>query len=122
MEEIREQELEGIQSIKNAANVAAMGPMTLGVIKVNFHRVLLAGIDVEASKILKPWWKVNGALPAENEVLLGSESARIMQLETENHININGQTLKVSGVLHPTGSQDDQLIFSRLATAQSLLV
>jgi putative ABC transport system permease protein len=44
-----------------------------------------------------------------------------MQLETNNHIHIKGQSLKVSGVLHPTGSQDDQLMFSRLATAQSLL-
>jgi len=121
MEEIREKELERIQSIKNAANVAAMGPMTLGVIKVDSRKVLLAGVDVKASKILKPWWKVNGSLPAENELLLGAESARIMQLETGNHIEINGQTLVVSGVLYPTGSQDDQLVFSRLATAQSLL-
>ena len=121
MEEIREQELDRIQSIKNAANVAAMGPMMLGVISVNSHKVLLAGVDVEASKILKPWWKIDGSLPAEAEVLLGAESARIMQLETGNYMDINGQTFRVSGLLHPTGSQDDQLIFSRLATAQSLL-
>ena len=57
----------------------------------------------------------------ENEVVVGNETARILNLNTGSLIKINGQKLRVSGVLQPTGSQDDQLIFSRLETAQSLL-
>jgi putative ABC transport system permease protein len=121
MQEIRETELAQVRSIKNAANIATLGPMVLGVITINTHNVLLAGVDFEAARILKPWWKVEGALPQANGVLLGSESARIMQLQTNGQIEVNGQTLVVSGVLQPTGSQDDQLVFTRLATAQTLL-
>ncbi len=121
MEEIQEHELKQISTIKNAENVAATGPMTLGVISVKAHKVLLAGVDVQASRILKPWWKVNGAFPARQEVLLGAESARVMKLDAGNSLEINGQQLVVSGVLHPTGSQDDQLVFAPLATAQTLL-
>lgn len=121
MEEIKEKELEQIGSIKYARNVAAVGPLVLGVINVNARRVLLAGVDFEAARILKPWWRINGAQPDENSVLLGAETARVMELDIGGTINIKGRRLQVSGVLEPTGSQDDQLIFVRLATAQSLL-
>ena len=121
MEEIREKELEQISSIKYARNVAAVCPLVLGVIDVNAHRVLLAGVDFEAAKILKPWWRIKGTQPAENGVLLGAETARVMELDIGGAIKINGRQLEVSGVLEPTGSQDDQLVFVRLATAQSLL-
>ena len=121
MEEIKEKELEQISSIKYARNVAAVGPLVLGVINVNAHRVLLAGVDFEAARILKPWWRINGTRPAENSVLLGAETARVMELDIGGTIKIKGHRLQVSGVLEPTGSQDDQLVFVRLATAQSLL-
>jgi putative ABC transport system permease protein len=121
MEEIRESDLAQVRSIKNAANIAALGPIVLGVIGVNAHKVLLAGVDFEAARILKPWWQIDGAIPDANGVLLGSESARVMQLKPHSQIEVNGKTLVVSGVLQPTGSQDDQLVFTRLATAQSLL-
>jgi putative ABC transport system permease protein len=47
MEEIRETELARVGSIKNARNVAALGPLVLGVVKVDSHKVLLAGVDFE---------------------------------------------------------------------------
>jgi putative ABC transport system permease protein len=121
MEELKEKELEQISSIKYARNVAAVGPLVLGVINVNAHRVLLAGVDFEAARILKPWWRINGTRPSENSVLLGAETARVMELDIGGTIKIKGRRLQVSGVLEPTGSQDDQLVFVRLATAQSLL-
>lgn len=121
MEEIQEKELDRIRTITNAANVAAMGPMTLGVVEVESHKVLLAGVDLDASRILKPWWKAHGTFPNDHEVLLGAESARIMNLNAGDDIAIAGQTLRISGILHSTGSQDDQLVFTRLSTAQSLL-
>ena len=121
MEELKEKELEQISSIKYARNVAAVGPLVLGVINVNAHRVLLAGVDFEAARILKPWWRINGTQPSENSVLLGAETARVMELDIGGTIKIKGRRLQVSGVLEPTGSQDDQLVFVRLATAQSLL-
>lgn len=121
MQEIKADALSKINSIKNAANVAAVGPMVLGAVSVDAHRVLMAGIDFRAAEILKPWWRVKGMFPAENEVLIGSEAARIMGIDTGTLLSVKGRELNVSGILHPTGSQDDQLIFTRLATAQQLL-
>ena len=121
MQEIRQAELASINSIKNARNIAAVGPLVLGGIQVEANRVLLAGIDFEAAGILKPWWKVKGKIPDEQSILLGAEAARILGVGRGETITINNRELKVSGVLEPTGSQDDQLVFARLETAQTLL-
>jgi len=126
IEEIREQELARVASIENAANIAAVGPVVLGVVKVGDRKVLLAGVDFEAARILKPWWQVNGSSPFngsspdENEVLLGTEAASVLKLEKGSRFKVKGRDLRVSGVIESTGSQDDQLIFANLATAQSL--
>jgi putative ABC transport system permease protein len=121
MQEIRQAELASIDTIKNAGNIAAVGPLVLGGIQVGANRVLLAGIDFKAARILKPWWKVKGEIPDEQSILLGAEAARVLGLVSGATIIINNRKLKVSGVLEPTGSQDDHLVFARLETAQTLL-
>ena len=121
MQEIRQAELGRVKFIKNAANIAAMGPTVLGVIDVGGRKVLLAGVDFQAVRILKPWWKVGGVEPGDYDVLLGAETARILNLKTGDNLKVNGGAFQISGVLEATGSQDDQLIFARLNTAQSIL-
>jgi putative ABC transport system permease protein len=120
MEEIRQEELAHVSSIKNARNIAALGPLVLGVVNVDSHKVLLAGVDFKASAILKPWWQMDGKVPDDNSVILGAEAARILNLNVGGRFKIKDRHFGVSGILKPTGSQDDQLIFARLATAQSL--
>jgi putative ABC transport system permease protein len=120
MEEIRQEELARVGSIKNARNIAALGPLVLGVVKVDSHKVLLAGVDFKASTILKPWWQMNGRVPDENGVILGAEAARILNLDVGDRFKIKDRYFSISGILKPTGSQDDQLVFARLTTAQSL--
>jgi putative ABC transport system permease protein len=121
MQEIREADMAGIRSIKNAQNIAALGPMVLGVVEAGNRQVLLAGVDFDATTLLKPWWKIRGAFPEEKGLVLGSEAARLLSVEPGGTLLINGTEHPVSGVLNTTGSQDDQLVFARLKTAQHLL-
>jgi putative ABC transport system permease protein len=121
MEEIHEAELTKISTIPNSGNVAAVGPMVLGVLDVSGTRVLLSGVDFESTNILKPWWKIAGSEPGENGLLLGAEASRILGLAVGDTVETGGRTLVVSGILEPTGSQDDQLAFAKLGTAQALL-
>ena len=120
MQEIREKDLEQVSNIKNSKNIAALGPLVLGVASVDSHKVLMAGVDFQSAGILKPWWKVEGVLPGENAVILGSEAARVLKMEIGNRLKVNDKDLDVSGILKSTGSQDDQLIFTRLSTAQAI--
>ncbi|MCF8051773.1 MAG: ABC transporter permease [Desulfobacterales bacterium] len=121
VEEIREQDLVRIDAIPNAANVAAVGPITLGVVPVAGRRLLLAGVDFAAAGILKPWWHLDGDFPGADGVLLGAEAAGTLDLGTGDSLTVAGRQLRVSGILSPTGSQDDELLFTRLSTAQQIL-
>ena len=121
MQEIRQKDLQRIQRIKNSANVAAVGPMVLGAVKANDRNVLLAGVDFDAVRFLRPWWKVNGHKPGVDGVIVGSEASQILGVQAGSLLKINDGSLVVTGVLDSTGSQDDQLIFAHLATAQRIL-
>ncbi len=122
MQEIRQDEMARIKTIKNAANVAAVGPMVLGPITVGGHHILLAGVDFTAAQILRPWWSVKGKFPGgENGVILGSDASRIIGLKLGDKVTVRGRALPVTGVLEATGSQDDGLIFAPLPVAQDIL-
>lgn len=121
MEPIRQADLERLGTIKNAANIAATGPTLLGVVKADTRRVLLAGIDLDKVHVLKPWWHLNGDRPVGNGLLAGSETARILNLTVGREVMVNGRPMAVTGILESTGSQDDHLLFTELATAQDLL-
>jgi len=120
-DDIRQADLARIRTIKNAANIAALGPMVLGVGRHTGRSFLLAGVDWKAMRILRPWWKWNGKAPGRYGVLVGAEAARLLALAPGGRLTVNGRNLTVAGVLGPTGSQDDQLVFAGLATAQEVL-
>jgi len=121
MQELRETDLEAVKHIKNYNNIAAMGPMALGAVRVNERPVMLAGVDFEEARILKPWWKIEGRQPEANAILAGAEAARVLNIAVGDTLEIAGNAVPVSGLLKPTGSQDDQLLFTTLLTAQALL-
>jgi putative ABC transport system permease protein len=121
MQEIREPDLERVRTIQNAGNIAALGPVVLGAVEVGERKVLLAGVDFAAARVLKPWWRGQGAAPRPEEAVRGAETARVLGLATGDSFRLGGRELMVSGVLEPTGSQDDQLVFARIETAQAVL-
>lgn len=119
--EIKQASLKGLEHIENAANIAAVGPIVLGAVKIKGRDVLLGGVDFVSAEILKPWWKIQGKIPQGKQIVAGSEAARVLGVKTGSTVELNGEAFTVSGVLTPTGSQDDSLIFANLAAAQTLL-
>ncbi len=121
MREILQEDLQKIKGIKNSANVAAVGPMVLGSLKVQDSNVLLAGVDFEVAHVLRPWWKIKGKAPGKDGILMGSEASQVLGLKEGDILDATGTPLKVTGIINPTGSQDDQIIFAQLQTAQKIL-
>jgi len=121
VEEIRQADLGKIPTIRNAGNVAAVGPIVLGVVEVREKKVLLAGVDFHVAQMLKPWWKLQGNLPPENGAILGADAAGKLGLAIGDRFRANDWDFRVSGILEPTGSQDDQILFTHLGTAQFVL-
>jgi putative ABC transport system permease protein len=120
MDEIKEEELLRLNHIKNARNIAAAGPMVMGVIEISDRQVLLSGIDFKAAEILKPWWNMEGKIPDENGILLGADTSRLLNLSIGDVVSIGAKDFSVMGILKQTGSQDDQLIFTTLPVAQEI--
>ncbi|GAM11123.1 putative ABC transporter permease [Geobacter sp. OR-1] len=120
--EIRESDLARIKTIANHKNISAISPKVLGGVKVGSHDVLLVGVDFASELKMKQWWQIFGAAPkADNELLLGSDSAKVLNVGTGDRIRIKGEEFRVAGILGQTGSQDDALVFAALPKAQKLL-
>ena len=95
--------------------------MVLGPVDVGGRKVLLAGIDMEASRVLRPWWDLFEALPPEDGLVAGADAAAALGLQPGDRAELAGMQLSVARVLEPTGSQDDQMLFLALPVAQRLL-
>ncbi len=121
MKELQEQELENLLSIPNARNIAAVGPMLLGAVAHGDRRLILAGMEFSSLGALRPWWRISGEYPTQGQVILGAEAARIMGLKPGEEWYTAGSRWKISGVLEPTGSQEDLMAFAPLSEVQSAL-
>jgi len=120
--EIQEKDLAKIKTINNSKNISAIAPKVLGGIKLGSHDVLLVGVNFDSELRMKQWWKIFGEAPkGENELLLGSDAAKILNVGTGDTLPIKGENFRVAGILDQTGSQDDSLVFASLAKAQRLL-
>ncbi len=120
--EIQESELAKIKTIKNSKNVSAVSPKVLGGVKIGSHDVLLVGVHFDSELKMKQWWKLFGDAPkTDNELLLGSDAAKVLNVSTGDTLQIKGESFTVAGILDQTGSQDDSLVFASLPKAQKLL-
>jgi putative ABC transport system permease protein len=58
---------------------------------VNDRPVMLAGVDFEEARILKPWWKIEGAARRPTVLLAGAEAARVLGLQPGDRVAIAGR-------------------------------
>ncbi len=120
--EIKEEDLAQINTIRNNKNISAIAPKVLGGIKVHDRNVLLVGVRFDSELRMKQWWRIFGDTPkGDNELLLGSDASKVLNVNQGDTLTIKGENFKVAGVLDQTGSQDDALIFASLPKAQKLL-
>jgi putative ABC transport system permease protein len=122
VKEISSEDVARIDRIKNRKNIKVIAPKTLGVVEITSKSVLLVGIDVPRELEMKQWWQIEGRAPeTDSEVLAGKVVAESLGLSPGSSIAIKGRELTVAGVIGATGSQDDEILFTSIATAQSLL-
>lgn len=84
---------------------------------------IIYGIEIEDMLRLKPWWKVEGRLFADNEtrvMLVGRDLADKENLSVGQVLPVgpDKEDFAIVGILDRTGDQDDQFHFFPLAEAQ----
>lgn len=120
--EIKEEDLARIHDIKNSKNIAVISPKVLGGVKIDGKNILVVGVRFDQELRMKQWWNIFGEAPkADNDLLLGSDAAKALNVMTGDTVKIKGETFTVKGILDQTGSQDDALVFASLPKAQQLL-
>ncbi|TYO98257.1 putative ABC transport system permease protein [Geothermobacter ehrlichii] len=120
--EIDQESLAAIATIPNHRNIAAVAPKVLGAVEVAGGRALLMGVESDVEFGLKKWWQLTGERPIRaDQLVLGSAAASRLGVAVGDELEVSGRIFRVSGVLRPTGSQDDQLLIVQLPVAQELL-
>ena len=120
--DIDESDLSRISTIANADNIAVVAPELLGVVEVGGRQALLMGVRPADEFKLKQWWSVDGRPPrGGHELVAGSAAAEALHLAVGDRVTVEGRPFTVSGILRPTGSQDDDLLIADLAAAQAVL-
>ena len=115
-------DLKRIGTIKNARNVSVIAPKLLGTVTLDGRRVLMAGVLFDDEIRLKRWWEVRGEYPVtSDEALVGARLAEVLAIQPGEMLDVQGQIVRVIGVLEENGSQDDDILFLDLSLAQRLV-
>ena len=120
--EFMESDLAKIRTIKNSKNLGIVAPKVLGPWEMDGKRVLLMGADLQSELNLKSWWQFEG-MPtgSPNELIAGSEAARIFGLGLGDPLTLGNGQFVVSTILHPTGGPEDGIIMGDLHRIQDVL-
>jgi putative ABC transport system permease protein len=80
-------------------------------------------VQWEDELLLKGYWEVDGSFPepdSQDAALAGATAARKLGLTPGQMLEVGGRSLRLSGVLKATGSDDDTVVFVPLSLAQDL--
>jgi len=120
--DLSEDAIDKIISIKNAENIAVIAPKLLGTLETDGGRALAVGVDFGSEFMIKKWWKLTGERPtAYNHVILGSNAGKILNKSVGSKILVGDIELVVSGILSEIGSEEDNGLYISLPLLQELL-
>jgi putative ABC transport system permease protein len=118
-----EADLERVRAIPAGGSISVVAPELVGPVQVKGRRALLMGVDPKAQFELKRWWSIGAGRPPQNgdELIAGARAAEVLGLEMGDYVRIRGERFTVTGVLRPTGGQDDELLVAELGDVQRVL-
>lgn len=115
---LKAESIEKLQQMISPGDVIA--PKIIGSAKGDEQTLLIVGVDFAKELQMKPWWKIEGQMPKNQEVILGSSIAAKKSLKTGENIRINNQNLRISGVMQETGGSEDNAVFTNFQEARDL--
>lgn len=111
-----------IRTIPNARNISTVAPKLVGTVEIDNMRVVLVGVDFRQERRVKSWWTIDGQFAsATDDVMLGADASRMLQKGTGDTLMIGDRPRRVTAVVGPTGSVDDQSVFADLGVVQHRL-
>ncbi|QJB57216.1 FtsX-like permease family protein [Pseudodesulfovibrio sp. zrk46] len=111
--------LERIANIELKERIAVVAPKLVAMGKVGDAAVGVVGVRWDSEKVLKGYWALDGKFPeTKTGVIVGGKAASRLGLKPGDSFALSGNTVTVAGVLMPTGSDDDSVVFAGMDFAQ----
>jgi putative ABC transport system permease protein len=120
--DLRESEVEEkILSIGYRDRISVVAPKLVAMAQVRGVTVGVVGVRFEREKVLKGYWAVQGGFPTTHDgILAGSKAAEKLGFAVGDRVDLGGQSAVVAGVIEPTGSDDDSVLFADMGFAQGV--
>lgn len=124
-----------IRGIGLAERVSAVAPKLVAMVDARSGagaptRVGLVGVRFDKERIIKNYWGLDGQYPDKADqvpgsegrmaVLAGADVAGHLGLTPGSELELDGRPAVVTGVILPTGSDDDSVILADLGAVQDL--
>ncbi|MEA5075849.1 MAG: ABC transporter permease [Coriobacteriia bacterium] len=108
-----------VEAIEAIDGVAVLPYLTVGS-AIGNEPVAVTGIRVADTIAAKRWSVAEGTAPSDGEsgVLAGAAAAETFGLTVGDEVVLRGEPFEVLGVIEPTGTGDDGVLFAPLDVAQ----
>lgn len=88
--------------------------------KVKNQEVPVVGVEFEAVKRVRPWWRISGDSPLDGKAVVGANLANKLGLKIGSTFELGSATITMAGLIDTGGVEDDQ-IFINLREAQKMV-
>jgi putative ABC transport system permease protein len=111
----------GVRSIGYSDRISAVAPKLLATSSYNGKEFVAVGVDWAEELKIKSYWYIAGKTPDQaDELVAGNVAAKQLGLQSGETVEIDGHTFSVAGIIDPTGSDDDKLVFMNIRTLQEI--
>ena len=101
-------------------STVTVAPKVIGSVDESAKRYMIIGIDFAQELKIKPWWKIDGKIPEDNQVVIGSQLASNSGLQIGEVIDFGQGKFPVVGIMEETGGSEDNGVFTTIKTARVL--
>lgn len=96
-----------------------IAPKVIGSVEAD-NLYMIIGMDFEQELKMKPWWRIQGEPPLDNQVVLGSQLAMDSNLKIGDSLDLKGNSYPIVGIMSDTGGSEGQGVFTTIDTARNL--
>ncbi|WP_407312723.1 ABC transporter permease [Desulfosporosinus sp. SB140] len=100
--------------------INGIAPTIVGLASGGSKSYLIVGVDFSIELKMKPWWHIQGQVPSDGKVIVGSDLARQENLKIGSSLELNHQNYPVVGIMQPTGGSEDNGVFSNFNTSRTI--
>jgi putative ABC transport system permease protein len=118
--QITDSNIRAALKLEDQGDIATIAPNLYTNATVKGTSVLVVGILPTPERLLRSWWEVGQGeyLQGDSGLMAGASAAELLGLKLGDQVSVGTASFSVTGVLDPTGANDDYQLFTNLAPLQ----